>query len=313
MGIKIHIDKSPKILAKYKNGNYFVTLYDDGTKIKENDLDFMEADFPESFDCKITNYCTMNCPMCHERSSTEGKHGNIMNQEFFNTLHPGMEIAIGGGMVTSHPDLISFLKKLKTLGVFPSMTVHQNELNQNWDLVKSLVDERLIYGLGVSYHHNDIMFWNKVVKDIPNSVIHLIAGYHKLETFEHIANYIPNAKILILGYKDFGRGHDYYRSQVFGENDLDIEENKLEKWLFNQKGIEKFKVVSFDNLALSQLNIKEHLDNKTWEEFYQGDDGTHTMYIDAVNEQFAKTSTSIKRYSILNNINEMFKVIKEED
>ena len=94
---------------------------------------------------------------------------------------------------------------------------------------------------------------------------------------------------------------------------LEIEENKLEKWLFNQKGIEKFKVVSFDNLALSQLNIKEHLDNKTWEEFYQGDDGTHTMYIDAVNEQFAKTSTSIKRYSILNNINERFKVIKEED
>lgn len=311
MSLKIHID-GPKILAKYKNGNYYVTLFDDGTKIKENDLDFMDAAFPESFDCKITDYCTMNCPMCHEKSSINGKHGDIMNLKFFDTLHPGTEIAIGGGMVTTHPDLIPFLKKLKSLGIFPSMTIHQNELKQNWDLIISLVKEKLIYGLGVSYHHNDIMFWNKVVKDIPNSVIHLIAGYHNLEVFKHISQYIPDAKILILGYKDFGRGHDYYRSKMFGDQDLDIEENKLEKWLFNEEGIKNFKVVSFDNLALKQLNVKQHLSKETWDEIFQGEDGTHTMYIDTVNKIFARTSTSYKGYSILDNIDDMFKIIKED-
>lgn len=30
-----------KQLAHYKNGNYFVTIFDDGTKIRENDLDFL--------------------------------------------------------------------------------------------------------------------------------------------------------------------------------------------------------------------------------------------------------------------------------
>ena len=39
-----------KQLAHYKNGNYFVTIFDDGTKIRENDLDFFEADYPESID-----------------------------------------------------------------------------------------------------------------------------------------------------------------------------------------------------------------------------------------------------------------------
>ena len=44
-----------------------------------------------------------------------------------------------------------------------------------------------------------------------------------------------------------------------------------------------------------------------------GDDGTHTMYIDLVKKQFAKTSTSIKGYDLLDNIDDMFKIIKEEE
>ena len=306
-----------EILAKYKNGNYYVTLYSDGTKIRENDLDTLEAKFPESFDCKITDYCTMNCPMCHEKSSPRGFHGKIMELEFFNTLHPGTEIAIGGGMVTTHPDLVPFLKRLKTKGVFPSITVHQKELEKNWDLIKELVNKRLIYSLGVSYYsgnEEDIKFWNKAIKTFPNMVIHLIAGYHKLEDFKTIRDKISDAKILILGYKDFGRGAEYYRSNAFNKDDLDKEQKELENWLFcsDENNLEKFKVISFDNLALSQLSIKSHLDKEVWEEFYQGDDGTHTMYIDTVRGEFAKTSISPIGYQLLDDINEMFRIIKEE-
>ena len=76
--------------------------------------------------------------------------------------------------------------------------------------------------------------------------------------------------------------------------------------------IEKFEVVSFDNLALEQLKIKNHITKEDWDRFYQGEDGTRTMYIDAVEQKFAKTSTSERRYAVLDNVIDMFNIIKKE-
>lgn len=307
------------VLTKYKNGNYYVTMFNDGTKIIENDLDYIEPDFPDNFDFKITNYCPMNCPMCHEKSTKEGKHANLLNLKFIDSLHYGTEVALGGGMVTSHPDLVPFLKKLKERGIFPNITVHQNELKEKWNFIKDLSDKKLIYGVGVSFHHKDLRFWSDVANTFPNSVIHLIAGYHKLDVFEFFRNNIPNSKILILGYKDFGRGHNYLE-ETLDEIPFEIEE--LEKWLFwidtskNKENklmnVENFRVVSFDNLSIEQLHMQSHISKEDWDKFYQGLDGSHTMYIDGVNEQFALNSTSNKRYSILNDIRDMFKIVKKE-
>ena len=52
--------KQKNILASYKNGNYHVLLYEDGTKIRYNNLETLIPDFPESFDMKISNYCPFN-------------------------------------------------------------------------------------------------------------------------------------------------------------------------------------------------------------------------------------------------------------
>ena len=49
-----------------------------------------------------------------------------------------------------------------------------------------------------------------------------------------------------------------------------------------------FKVLSFDNLALEQLNIKKYVSPEDWKTHYMGDDGSFTMYIDLVKEEFAK-------------------------
>lgn len=69
-----------KLLGIYKNGNYRVRIYDDGTKVREtidpNDNKFI-AEFPESIDLKITNRCDMGCKMCHENSTIDGAHGDI--------------------------------------------------------------------------------------------------------------------------------------------------------------------------------------------------------------------------------------------
>lgn len=293
-------------IAHYKNGNYFVDLYDDGTKVRYNDLDNLTPEFAESMDCKITNQCPFGCNMCHEKSTPDGKHGDIMNIEFIDKLRPGIEMAIGGGAVTSHPDLIPFLKKLKEIGVIPSITVNQKEFMGNFDLINMLIKEKLIYGLGVSFSSFDDDFWNKIIKDNPNVVVHLIAGIHGGDVFDYFAN--KGVKILILGYKDFGRGHELLEK---ASKVISIQLNWLKDNLRNY--LDKFKVISFDNLAITQLNVKNLLTSDEWNKFYQGDDGTHTMYVDLVNKQFAKTSTSNKRYPLLSNIDDMFKIIKEEN
>lgn len=51
------MNESSEILCQYVNGNYNVTLLKNGTKIRENDLDFFDAEYAESMDLKITNMC----------------------------------------------------------------------------------------------------------------------------------------------------------------------------------------------------------------------------------------------------------------
>ena len=101
------------LLGEYNNGNYFIKIFSDGTKIRETDEDVFISSFPECIDLKITNCCDLGCKYCHEDSNINGKHGDILNAEFINTIKPYTEIACGGGNALSHPDLIPFLIKLK--------------------------------------------------------------------------------------------------------------------------------------------------------------------------------------------------------
>ena len=294
-----------RLLNAYKNGNTKISIFDDGTRIidipagEEPDLGF-----PLSMDFKITNWCNQNCPMCHEMSNIEGNHGDIMNLKFIDSLRPGTEIAIGGGKVTSHPDLEKFLRKLKDKGILPSITVHQNEFITHENLINKLIEEKLIYGLGVSFLNKNDDFWKKVTS-YDNTVVHLIAGIHGKDVLDYLSQF--NCKILILGYKFWGRGTSF-----LNHNDVKITNNI--DWLKDNIAdyVDKFKVISFDNLAINQLEVKKILTDDEWREFYQGDDGTMTMYIDGVKEQFARTSTSVIRYELKDTIDEMFKVIKEE-
>ena len=65
----------------YKNGNFIVRFnMNDGTKIRETNADDFIPSFAENMDIKCTNYCSRGCKFCHEGSSTEGKHGDILNE-----------------------------------------------------------------------------------------------------------------------------------------------------------------------------------------------------------------------------------------
>ena len=193
----------------YQNGNYKVSIdLDTGTKIRENDLDFFDASFPESMDIKITNRCNMNCPMCHEDSKCDGAHGDIMSESFIDRLHPYTELAIGGGNVLEHPDFYDFLVKCKNLKLICNTTIRQEHFMQNLDFIRKLRDEKLIYGLGISLSDPWQEGFVDAVKEFPNAVIHVINGIVTMQDLEHLR--YSGIKILIIGYKEFRRGEKLY-------------------------------------------------------------------------------------------------------
>ena len=57
------------------------------------------------------------------------------------------------------------------------------------------------------------------------------------------------------------------------------------------------KSLGFDNLAIEQLGIKDLVGDEKWKGIYLGDEGTCSMYIDAVKGEFARTSRSPERVS----------------
>lgn len=295
-----------ELIGRYKNGNIRTAIFSDGTKIRETDGDEFIPAFAENMDIKISNYCDMGCKFCHEGSSINGKHGDILNQKFIDTLHPYQEVAIGGGDATNHPDLLPFLRKLKENRIIANMTVNQYHFEQKQDLIKQLVDEGLIHGIGVSLVNPTKEFIG-LVQQYPNAVIHVINGILSPADAQALSD--QNLKLLILGYKHLRRGNEWY------ETDKSNIETK-QKWLKDNLGdiINKFKVVSFDNLAIEQLDVRRLMSDDEWNEFYMGDDGTMTYYIDMVEQKFAKSSTASmdKRYPLLDSVDDMFKVITNE-
>jgi hypothetical protein len=294
------------LLSEYRNGNYSVKIFDEGTKIREtydnNAVEFV-PDFPECFDLKITDKCTGTmCAFCHENSGPTGLHGDILNAEFINTLLPYTELAIGGGNPLEHPDLIKFLKVLKSKNIIANLTVHQKHFAENYELLMGLSKKKLIYGLGVSLVNptDEII---ELFEGYPNLVIHVINGIVTQNTLEKLYN--RNLKILILGYKMFRRGQEFYNQEV------EDRKNMLYNLLPTMRN--KFLVISFDNLAIKQLNVRRMLSNFDWDQFYMGDDGKYTMYIDMVKNQFSKSSTSVKRHSITDDIVDMFRIVRNEE
>ena len=296
-----------KKLASYKNGNTYTTIYDDGTKTHFTKDDEFKFEFSESCDISISQCCDNSCEWCYYGCSPTGKHGKLTGWKFFDSMRPYTEIAINLQSPVN-PELILFLTEMRDRNVIVNITVNQNHFMDDsmLALICHLERHGLIKGIGVSLTNPRQDGFIETVKEFPNAVIHIIAGITPWEDIQYLMGH--GLKLLILGYKKLERGEKYYNhSSALVEDNIKQFETGLDEI------IDGFKVVSFDNLAIEQLHLKDKLSEKEWEMFYGGDDGTVTFFIDLVKGVFAKSSLSQITYPIGDKtIDEMFEIIREE-
>jgi organic radical activating enzyme len=315
---------------KYQNGPVSVTIEADGTKIREWDDEKYglepKLDFPESIDSKITASCDLCCEFCHEKSTPDGKHADL--HKFAEMLDKsnwpaGIEMAVGGGNPLAHPHIDEFLEFCDEKEWLINMTVNfkhilSNQLHDHLihhtykDYLYHCFELGYIQGLGLSidpklmYKHIDKVA-ELAVKSNNNLVLHIIEGIHSYhETLNTLNAYIcycvmhdikVTPKVLILGKKNFGRYKDIPKEQ----QEKDEAESKVWKTMifkFMQFISRAGGVVSFDNLAIERLGVLSHLSEEEKRARYLGAEGTHTMYIDCVKEEYAINSTATKRFPI---------------
>lgn len=297
-----------KKIAIYKNGNTYTTLYEDGTKEHFTMDDDFKFDFSESCDIQISQCCDNGCEWCYYGCSPIGKHGKLTGWKFFETMRPYTEIAINLQSPVN-PDLIPFLTEMRDRKIIVNATVNQNHFMDDsmLSLICHLERHGLIKGIGISLTNPRQDGFIETVKEFPNAVIHVIAGVTPWGDIQDLMGH--GLKVLILGYKKTGRGKKYYDGMFIP---IITQMKYLEGGL--DEVINGFNVVSFDNLAIEQLHIKDRLSDKEWGMFYGGDDGTVTFFIDLVKGVFARNSLSQITYPIGDKtIDEMFEIVKKEN
>lgn len=284
--IEVSLRKKSGDWYQYWNGNGFIELNkNDGTSIRTifDDEPYV-AEFPENIDMEISKKCINGCAFCYANCTPDGKHADILSyirdkNSFLYSLHPGTELALNGNE-PFNPQLEDLLIFCKERGIVANLTVHENTLLQHKSSLIFMLKNKLLNGIGISPSmYSDEMI--EFCRDFPTAVIHTIAGITTEEQYNKLKD--KGLKILILGYKDFGRGISY--------RDLNSNiQNEIDKLKENVKDYENhFRVISFDNLALQQLDPKSWLGDR-WDTIYRGDDGSHTMFIDLTNGTYAKNS-----------------------
>jgi len=302
-------------LVIYNNGNAQINLKGDGTRIihYENELDLK---YPLNLDLRVSTKCsfanTLCKDFCHESAKVDGVECDYESlKEILKNLPAGIELAIGCNHVSYN--FLSFLIWCKYKKFIVNLTMNQGHLKRDYkklfiprSVVRGLFDlgtqntwtvrqTKTFDGLGVSYRSALNFNVEDIILNYENTVFHVIMGIDSISDVISLSAQGVK-KILVLGEKDFG----------YNTNKVDTNSLNHKQWNWQLPRLfELFDVVSFDNLAIEQLDLKRFISKDKWDEFYQGE---HSFYIDAVNQTFSRSSRSNEKVSWNDyNIEEYFK------
>ena len=304
------------------NGNYQMLFIDDGTKLRFGSGDSMEPDMPECIDVTISKWCRGNCPYCYLGCSTDGGSADLLFgskvYQLMMQLPEYTEVAININDLLYYIHKLDgfdmFLKFMSDRNLFVNATINQNALyGQTIDELHGIHYRGLLRGIGVSMSHYD----EELVNDLKDAigmedlVYQVIAGIIDPEDVRKLIE--QGANVLILGYKSLGRGKPYAESNwdELVRRTYDLECLVRNTLTTIQKRTVSKGTISFDGLAIEQLQVKDWLDPVIYKAYYAGDEGAYTFYLDLVDMKYAQSSISGDLYDVGDmSIKEMFDSIR---
>lgn len=289
-----------KFPVRYVNGDSAVQIESDGKKTV--DAWGPRTSFPETIDLKVTDYCDAGCHFCHEGSTVKGKHADLHALRHTLGAFPyGVELAIGGGNPLAWPNLDSFLDWASEKFIC-NITVNGLHARQkrSFERLKELQERGWIRGIGVSAVEPGFEpdCFAPRLEELKNVTGHVIPGLWGewvtdrqldcLKQDRYLFGTPALPKYLILGYKFFRRGDKKHPERIL-ENIEAFKKHQVRLYSYLRH---LGSTVSFDNLALEQLGIKQLIKPEEWGRLFMGEDGTRSMFIDAVEQTSSISSTA---------------------
>ncbi len=273
-----------------------------GTKFRASPTAYEKATTPELVDVKITDYCGYGCKFCYQGSTKEGQHAPLSRiEEIFDELADMnvFEIAIGGGEPAHHPDFARILEAGTARGLSVNFTAYGLDWLKNPEILAVMNKNRGV-GVGISVHSaRDIAKVERarnLLKEERIYGVDLIAqtvvGATPPATISKLVEVCGEAQIplLLLGYKETGRGADFNRKTVSRDKVREIlkaarkQTEKTSEWGF----ITNFHLsvdTAFLDLwgdVLDELNIPRTLRTSP--------EGKFSCYVDAVEDTVGPSS-----------------------
>lgn len=302
------------IVKSKQNGYYTLFNRYNGAKVKitfdldENGNPIQELECsqtPDLVDISITDYCPYNCSFCYRDSTKKGKHADFKHIDRLARKMGEMEVlevAIGGGEPTRHPEFVEILRCFQDQKVTPNFT----SFNMDWTKFPEIKDGVIKYAGSFAISNmskdtvDEIARWNEGKplfysrkKGNPSGTLQIPLGCHSKDKIVEIINYIKEnhgfwkVPITFLGFKNFGRGIDFDKEEYSWIIDL-IKDKELNLYRFGA-----------DTIFVKQFQ-KELDDMEVSESLRVGEEGVFSMFIDATNKLKAPSSFTNKVYDYEN-------------
>lgn len=308
--IEDFIDKNTPLIVRKEPYGWCLFNRKNGTKIRLLKKGQSKAipNSPELVDLCITHQCYRNCEFCYQNSTPKGSNANLSHiihlANYLERLNV-FEVVIGGGEPLLHPDFISILENFHNKKIVPNFTTAIDI----WDIgvfkekieaaikyagsiavsCNSLSEVQLAYQ-SISRHSRELL--DKVVFQ---SIIGIIEPGDLDEILNHL-NFIGIPSYSLVGYKATGRAPSKPPVPIFSYSIKNM--------------LDKYSTRFYVDTALLKLCpelVEEYTCDTT--------EGTHSIYIDAVNQTVQESSYTgnSNKYIDIEDISLLFQKISQEN
>jgi organic radical activating enzyme len=293
-----------KWITRQDNKWWVLFNKDTGLKVTlsfdEDAGEYVKASKPELIDLKITNCCPYGCKFCYQGSTHQGAPASRIEDWVYAFAIQGVfEVAIGGGEPTLHPEFLKLLTNKASCSpktALGDITINFTTRNFEWlqvhaDLVQEACGAVAISIDTAAQAERYIQLLDRVPQLKKKCVMQYVMSVSSDWEFKQILSVCAQHDITItlLGYKVTGRGASAKKTRLQKISASDFKLQETLAWVDAIKDCTN--MVAIDTVLAAQLP------KDTFPEWrVRRLEGTHSMYIDAVESTAGISSYNPETY-----------------